>query len=83
MNEKIISNAILFNKANVGKFHSACPLANIVVDYKDTDLLKHYLSESGRILPRRLTNVSAKKQRELKKAIKRAREIGLLPFAIV
>jgi small subunit ribosomal protein S18 len=50
------------------------------VDYKDVDLLKRFISERGRILPRRVTGTYAKNQRKLTKAIKRARIMGLLPF---
>ena len=50
------------------------------VDYKDIDLLKRFISERGRILPRRVTGTYAKNQRKLTKAIKRARIMGLLPF---
>lgn len=58
-----------------------CPLASEqCVDYKNPKLLIRFLSERGRILPRRITFVSAKKQRELKNAIKRARLLALLPF---
>ncbi len=50
------------------------------IDYKDTDLLKKFISERGKILPRRVTGTSAKYQRKLTLAIKRARMMGLLPF---
>lgn len=50
------------------------------VDYKDAELLKGYLNEQGKILPRRITNVSAKFQRQLTRAVKRARHLALLPF---
>lgn len=50
------------------------------IDYKDTDLLKRFISERGKILPRRVTGTSAKNQRRLTVAIKRARVMGLLPF---
>ncbi|GHN36037.1 30S ribosomal protein S18 [Lactobacillus delbrueckii] len=50
------------------------------VDYKDVDLLKHFISERGKILPRRVTGTSAKNQRKVANAIKRARIMGLLPF---
>jgi small subunit ribosomal protein S18 len=53
-----------------------------VIDYKDVKLLQRYVSERGKIVPSRITAVSAKKQRELAKAIKRARFIGLLPYVI-
>ncbi len=52
------------------------------IDYKDVKLLQKYVSERGKIVPSRITAVSAKKQRELAKAIKRARNIALLPFII-
>ena len=52
------------------------------IDYKDTRLLQRYISERGKIVPSRITAVSAKKQRELSIAIKRARILGLLPFVI-
>ena len=50
------------------------------IDYKDTVKLKRYLSERGKILPRRTTGVCAMHQRELTEAIKRARQIALLPY---
>lgn len=50
------------------------------IDYKDTRLLEKFLSERGRIIPRRITAVSAKHQRELAIAIKRARYLSLLPY---
>ncbi|MCI3028578.1 MAG: 30S ribosomal protein S18 [Desemzia incerta] len=50
------------------------------VDYKDVELLKRFISERGKILPRRVTGTYAKNQRKLTKAIKRARVMGLLPF---
>ncbi len=52
------------------------------IDYKDVRLLQRYISERGKIVPSRITAVSAKKQRELARAIKRARFIGLLPFSV-
>ena len=51
------------------------------IDYKDTRLLQRYISERGKIVPSRITAVSAKKQRELARAIKRARFLALLPYA--
>ncbi|HAY36725.1 MAG: 30S ribosomal protein S18 [Bacteroidetes Order II. Incertae sedis bacterium] len=50
------------------------------VDYKDVELIKRYLNEQGKILPRRITNVSAKFQRQLTRAVKRARHVALIPF---
>ena len=48
------------------------------IDYKNVRLLKKYISENGKILPSRITNVSQKKQRELSLSIKRARNLALL-----
>lgn len=50
------------------------------IDYKDTELLKRFISERGKILPRRVTGTSAKYQRQLATAIKRARQMALLPY---
>jgi len=50
------------------------------IDYKDVDGLRRYMTERGKILPRRITGTCAKHQREVAKAIKRARSISLLPF---
>ncbi len=52
------------------------------IDYKDVRLLSRYVSERGKIVPSRITAVSAKKQRELARAIKRARFLSLLPYVI-
>ncbi|MBV1695953.1 MAG: 30S ribosomal protein S18 [Hyphomicrobiales bacterium] len=52
------------------------------IDYKDSRLLSRYISERGKIVPSRITAVSAKKQRELALAIKRSRFLGLLPYVI-
>ncbi len=50
------------------------------IDYKDVNKLKKYISESGKILPRRMTGVCARHQRELAVAIKKARQMALLPY---
>jgi small subunit ribosomal protein S18 len=52
------------------------------IDYKDVKLLQRFLSERGKIMPSRITAVSAKHQRELARAIKRARNLALLPFVV-
>ena len=52
------------------------------IDYKDAKLLQRYISERGKIVPSRITAVSAKKQRELAKAIKRARFMALIPYVV-
>ena len=50
------------------------------IDYKDTDLLERFMNDQGKILPRRVTGTSAKYQRQLSRAIKRARFLGLIPY---
>ena len=63
----------------------SCPFSGAnapKIDYKDARLLTRYISERGKIVPSRITAVSASKQRELAKAIKRARFLGLLPYVI-
>ena len=50
------------------------------IDYKDIDLLSNFITERGKILPRRITGLTAKQQRKLTTAVKRARAIALLPF---
>jgi small subunit ribosomal protein S18 len=50
------------------------------IDYKDVDLLRRFITERGKILPRRVTGLTAKQQRDLTQAIKRARLMALLPF---
>lgn len=60
-----------------------CPLSSPkapAIDYKDVRLLSRFISERGKILPSRITSVSAKKQRKLATAIKRARNLALLPY---
>lgn len=53
---------------------------NLIIDYKHPDVLRRFLTESGKILPRRITGTCAKNQRRLVREIKRARYIGLLPM---
>nr|WDA99131.1 ribosomal protein S18 [Gronococcus sybilensis] len=50
------------------------------LSYKDTDILKNFVNEQSRILPRRMTGISAKQQKQVARAIKNSRIIGLLPF---
>lgn len=50
------------------------------VDYKDIDTLKYYITETGKIVPSRVTGTGAKYQRQIQKAVKRARFIALLPY---
>jgi small subunit ribosomal protein S18 len=63
----------------------ACPFSGPnapKIDFKDVRMLQRFMSERGKIMPSRITAVSAKKQRELAQAIKRARFLALLPFAL-
>ena len=74
------SKLSLFQKPDI-KFFKPCPLSEKngpTIDYKNIKLLKRYTSETGRILPTRITSVSMKKQKELSKAIKRARLLALI-----
>ncbi len=62
-----------------------CPFSGSqapVIDYKDVNLLQRFISERGKIMPRRITSVVASKQRRLTVAIKRARFLALLPYSI-
>ena len=74
------SKLSLFQKPGI-KFFKPCPLSGKnapIIDYRNIKLLKKYISESGRILPSRVTSVSLKKQKELAKSIKRARLLALI-----
>ena len=71
------------NKQSFFKKKKACPFTGedgIKINYKDVKTLSRYISEKGKIIPSRITSVSAKKQRELARAIKRARYVALLPY---
>ena len=66
---------------NKYKYKKSCPLSSKgapIVDYKNVKLLRRYVSENGKILPSRITNISQKKQRELSLSIKRARNLALI-----
>ena len=66
---------------NKNRFKKSCPLSvkgAPKIDYKNIKLLKKYVSENGKIIPSRVTNVSQKKQRELSISIKRARNLALI-----
>lgn len=67
-----------------GRRRKVCPFSSDKspkIDYKDPKLLQRYMSERGKIVPARITAVSQRKQRELARAIKRARYLALLPYA--
>ena len=63
------------------KFCQFCVDKNTVIDYKNSDFLRRFVTEDGKIRPRRQTGTCAKHQRELATAIKRARHLALLPFS--
>ena len=67
----------IFPRRKVCRF---CADSTMIIDYKDSKLLKHFTSERGKIIPRRITGNCAKHQRKLTAAIKRARQIALLPY---
>lgn len=59
-----------------------CGEENAVIDYKDVNKLRKYVSERGKILPRRITGTCAKHQRALTVAVKRARHVALMPYTV-
>lgn len=63
------------------KFCRFCSEKVEYIDYKNTKILKNYLTERGKVLPRRMTGTCAKHQRELTESIKRARSIALIAFS--
>jgi len=68
-----------------GRRRKVCPFSGDnapKIDYKDPKLLLRYMSERGKIVPSRITAVSTKKQRELARAIKRARFLALIPYTV-
>jgi len=77
---------LYMRKNNFTSKSRACPLEGVgpeLVNYKNIKLLEQFVSERGKILPSRITGVEAKKQRLLKREIKRARALALLPFEYV
>jgi len=68
------------NQENSRRFCKFTALGIEEIDYKDISLLKEYITETGKIMPARVTGTSAKFQRQLARAIKRARHLSLLPY---
>lgn len=67
----------IFHRRKVCRF---CADSSIIIDYKDSKTLRYFITERGKIIPRRITGTCATHQRTLTLAIKRARAIALLPF---
>ena len=80
MTKSFNSPAFLFSKNNLQK-QTTKREKLAVINYKNIFLLRKHISIEGKILPRRLTNLTAKQQRNMAKAIKNARIMGFLPFA--
>ena len=66
------------SRAKVCRF---CADKNVPIDYKDPQTLKHFITDRGKIIPRRISGSCARHQRQLTHAIKRARTVALLPYA--
>jgi small subunit ribosomal protein S18 len=68
-----------------GRRKKVSPLADptVVIDYKNPQLLKHFLTDRGKLVPARISGVSARQQRQITRAIKRARMLALLPYAVL
>ena len=85
MAQQKINIANLPSRRPFGRRRKVCPFSGAnapPLDYKDVKLLQRYISEKGKIVPARITAVSAKKQRLLGQAIKRARHLSLLPYIV-
>ena len=79
-NSNSLSKLSLFQK-NDGKFSKKCPLSNKnapLIDYKNINLLKRYISDNGKIVSSKMTSVSFSKQRKLTREIKKAKILGLI-----
>ncbi len=68
-----------FGRRRTCKF---CAAEKLVIDYKDSSLLKYFITDRGKLVPRRLSGNCAKHQREIAVAVRRARMIALMPFAV-
>jgi small subunit ribosomal protein S18 len=67
----------VFHRRKVCRF---CADSSLVIDYKEPKTLRHFITERGKIIPRRISGTCARHQRMLTRAVKRARTIALLPF---
>ena len=80
MEEKSVVAKKPIRKAPRKKVCVFCGDQNNVIDYKDVNKLKRYVSERGKILPRRITGTSNKYQKKVSQAVKRARHLALMPY---
>ncbi len=71
-----------FIRKRINRFYTVFSERTSHLDYKDSERLSKFLTEKGKIVPRRITGLTAKQQRMLTRAIKRARHAGLLPFQV-
>lgn len=70
------------NKRGFGRKKKMLNEKELTIDYKDPQTLKYFITDRGKIMPRRITGASAKTQRKIALAIKRARKIALMPFTV-
>ena len=73
------------NRKPFNRHKKFCPFSGenaIEIDYKDVKMLQRFVSEKGKIVPARISSVTAKKQRKLTQAIKRCRYVGLMPYTV-
>ncbi|MCF8035464.1 MAG: 30S ribosomal protein S18 [Desulfobacteraceae bacterium] len=73
----VMNKRRFFHRRKVCRF---CADPNLVIDYKDPGMLKYFITERGKIIPRRISGTCARHQRRLAVAIKRARKIAMLPY---
>ena len=78
--ERTVRRRRSFGRRKVCRF---CVDPELVISYKDPSLLKYFVTERGKIIPRRISGNCARHQRQMSRAIKRARVLGLMPFTVV